>query len=172
MPAELPVEVDCRRLLAAGGTLSGTIAATRLTRVDGLFRARAAVSAELTLSRDDNDRMVVNGHFSAPLDAQCQRCLDWMAIEVEGEFELDVVESANAADRDDDDLVYSVAHRLDIAALVEDEVLLACPMIPVHAERDCGGEQAPSPRVPSEKRYKPFAALDQLLDSGGDERKP
>lgn len=170
MPSDLPAELDCRRLLASGGKLSGDIAGSALRRIDGLFRAAAAAAATLTLARDESGAMVVSGTFRAPLEAQCQRCLEWFLLTVEGEFELDVREApaAASAPRDDDDdeddgsVLTISAGRLPVHELIEDEILLACPMVPLHDTPAC--HAAPeTTETASAPRQKPFAALGEMM---------
>ena len=163
MVAELPAEIDCRRLLASGGTLAGTIAAARLGRVGGIFRVKGTTAVRLLLACDAAGKMVVSGDFVAPLEAQCQRCLDWMMLELSGEFELDVVTDEDEPGGGADNLVLAIAGRLGIVQLIEDELLLACPMIPLHEARDCRGEGPAGPEPADGERQKPFAALGKLL---------
>ena len=67
---------------------------------------------------------------------------------------------ATEAGQVEDDHVLAPAGRLAVHALIEDELILACPMIPRHADNVCGaaaGSDAPG------ERHKPFAALGELL---------
>ncbi len=169
MTAELPTDVDYRRRLADGGVIDGWIPAARLTRVGGNFRVTGPARAQLSLRRDGRGRIVVSGSYTAPLEAQCQRCLEWMALTVEGRIEVIVVESlammpkSGEEEEDDEDYVEAPDGRLPLTALVEDELLLACPMIPVHETDACQRAVEATPAESSETHYKPFADLAALV---------
>lgn len=166
MASELPAEIDCRRLIADGGALEGVIPANRMVRITGLFRPRGDAFAALRLARDDTGAMVLTGQFKALLEAQCQRCLEWMELEVSGDIELDVIDAArtdSVSVEDEGTIIEISGDRLDVAQLIEDEILLACPMVPMHNTSDCGVEEHEAVVESSETRRKPFADLAQML---------
>jgi uncharacterized protein len=171
MAPRLPSAVDYRRLLAEGGSLVGEIAATDLQRVGGNFRLTTPVDARLSLRRDERGRVLVEGTFSAGLEACCQRCLAWMPLEVRGQIELVLGDADNGLPTldDDEDLVLTSGGKLAVWELIEDELLLGSPMIPLHAERDCAGREAGPAVAAEDARHKPFAALGAMLDARRDE---
>jgi len=98
-------------------------------------------------------------HLKASLlvEQTCQRCLLPMQVElaVDRHFRF-VADEATALAEDDDceeDLL-SPAPELTLQTLLEDELLLAMPLIPRHATCDKPLSQAPSQDLPH-----PFAAL-------------
>ncbi|MEQ8231089.1 MAG: YceD family protein [Gammaproteobacteria bacterium] len=170
MTAELPSDVDYRRLLADGGTIDGCIGARRLSRVGGNFRVTGAARARIALRRDERGRILLGGTWQAPLEAQCQRCLAWMPLTIEGELELVVVDNADDVpatqeDEEGEDYVAATQGRLPLVALIEDELLLACPMIPLHEDSTCAGAEAGDDGGDdsSATHYKPFADLAALV---------
>ena len=99
----------------------------------------------------------------------CQRCLQPVALD------LDVVRAfrfvaneatAEALDAESEDDVLALPRRLDVHDLVEDELLLALPLVPMHAEcpqglpRAVGFDATDEPVT--EAPAKPFAALASL----------
>jgi uncharacterized protein len=97
---------------------------------------------------------------------QCQRCLSPMTtpLTIESSFQFVAGEDAAAAlDADSEHDVLALTRELDLLTLVEDELLLAWPIVPRH-------EQCPQPlTVPvsaeeavAEKEAHPFAALAAL----------
>ena len=95
----------------------------------------------------------------------CQRCLEPVALHLDVVRALRFVADealAEALDADCEEDVLALPRRLDLHALVEDELLLALPLVPMHAQcprrlrmsaGDLGGEaDAPQAR-------NPFAAL-------------
>lgn len=99
----------------------------------------------------------------------CQRCLqpfeEPLAIDrrvrfVQGEAR------AEALDAEIDDDVLALSKALDLRELVEDELLLALPIVPRHAGAcpqplQVAGDAAPAPEDAPERPH-PFAALQQL----------
>jgi len=79
-------------------------------------------------------RLLVNGSVRL----QCQRCLESLDLPLQFEAQLEFAASeAEMAAADDDVERVLLGPAMSVAALVEDEVLLALPMVPKH-ER-CGG---------------------------------
>ena len=104
------------------------------------------------------------------VELECQRCLQAMSWPIRLERRLFFVEGEDAAaalDAESDDDVLALASTVDAHALIEDELLLALPIVPRHpacdapvplsqgdATRASAGEQAESEH--------PFAALAAL----------
>ena len=102
----------------------------------------------------------------------CQRCLQPMSVPlaVDRDFLFVADEDRAAAldaDNDSEDVLELTRH-LDLRELIEDELLLALPLVPRH-------EVCPQPLVTPASQYgdettasHPFAALARLRRSGGD----
>ena len=88
---------------------------------------------------DRQDRPLLRLRVSGAVQLQCQRCLDGFEHEINIETALRLV-APEALDTeyddnpDEPDCIASSAE-LDLAALIEDEVLLALPAYPRHAGR-------------------------------------
>jgi uncharacterized protein len=103
---------------------------------------------------------------SVPLE--CQRCLKPVdtALRIERSFLFVHGEDAAAQlDADSDDDVLALTRALDLRELIEDELLLAMPIVPRH---DLCPEplQAPTDDAPLEEKPNPFAALAALKRTG------
>lgn len=73
--------------------------------------------------------------FAATLPQVCQRCMGPVAVPVQVAREFRFVESEVLAEQQDDDCeedLLVTSRDFDLAALVEDEVLLALPLVPRH----------------------------------------
>lgn len=74
-------------------------------------------------------RVSVRGSLQLP----CQRCLDPLEVSIAVDVELQLAGSLREIAAADDDIDRLLgARRTDVAELVEDEVLLALPMVPRH----------------------------------------
>jgi uncharacterized protein len=99
---------------------------------------------------------------SGTLRLTCQRCLGALDFPVELEVELELATSEEAIATAEDDVDRVLATRaMEVASLVEDEVLLALPIAPVHERCEPAGAGAGSVRA------SPFAALAGLRKGGG-----
>jgi uncharacterized protein len=97
---------------------------------------------------------------------RCVRCLEPVEVKlsVNRNFRLSPTE-LQAAREDADDDEYDVlveSRRFDVAALVEDEALMALPFAPRHddCQPPAGAEEPAEP--PADDRPNPFALLQQL----------
>ena len=167
----LPSELDARKAAARGARVSGSLRTADLPR----FRALLAgddgmVRAELTFSRDEEDRSLVRVVIRADVEVTCQRCLQPMEAHVESDSTLAIVwtdDQARQLPRSLEALVVA-AEDADLWGLVEEELMLALPAFSYHESEECkeiladysGPETAEA--VPVEKKPNPFDVLAQL----------
>jgi uncharacterized protein len=75
------------------------------------------------------------------MELPCQRCLDPIRIPIAIDAELQLAETVREISEADDEIDRVLASRcMDVASLVEDEVILALPMAPRHEECTPSGE--------------------------------
>jgi uncharacterized protein len=157
--------IDSLEFARAGEELRGSVPVTSLERLDDvLFDSRGRLDYELRGSRDGRNRPQLELKISGPLHLQCQRCLGLLdyAVDIAATLRL-VPRGAQLDDEADDpegpDLIEADAE-LEVADLIEEEVLLSLPLAPRHAEGVCAS------RVPQAQRTeaapKAFASLAAL----------
>jgi uncharacterized protein len=132
-PAD-PVEVD--RLAAQGATLERDWPASAFERLaDRLADPAGQVAAALSFHRVDGFA-AVQGRVRADLHLQCQRCLSTFEWPLDTTLKLCFVADEGAAARVPGEYEPALAPggRAQLASLVEEEVLLALPLVPVHAD--------------------------------------
>jgi uncharacterized protein len=155
MSQEIPDSVDLERLTQAGVTLEGRIAAARLGRLREAFAQVGDATVRLSFARDPGDgKARLHGVLKADVHTTCQRCLGPLHLALEAGFEWhpDEEEAADPA---------SPACLFDLLGLLEDELLLACPMIPRHANDACTAAMDAEADI-RRGRPKPFDALAAL----------
>jgi uncharacterized protein len=75
------------------------------------------------------------------MELPCQRCLDPIRVPIAIDAELQLAETVREISEADDEIDRVLAsRRMDVASLVEDEVILALPMAPRHEECAPSGE--------------------------------
>ena len=162
---------DPWRLAAQGRTLTGRMALGSLPRLAPSLVDSGDVEYRLAFHLDSDHRAVVSGQVAAKLLVQCQRCLEPLAIAVDSRFELAFVRGLDEAARLPETYEPAVAEdgRVRPADLVEDELLLALPPVPVHADPACAGQPAAAPpgaEADGKNLTNPFAVLAALRDVG------
>lgn len=95
--------------------------------------------------------------ISGMLQLVCQRCLGPVAFRVAVSVELELCDSLRAIEEADDDVDRVLATRaMGVARLLEDEVILALPMVARH--ESCAAWQ----HGESDRRASPFSVLSKL----------
>lgn len=174
MCAAFPKSVDPRRLAALGRTLNGSLPLSRMPRLqaavaDSTNSSPDYAAFELTFGRDASRRDVVEGRVRAQLRLQCQRCNGVLDLQVSSRFALGVVTGLEQASRLPEGLepLLLESEEIDPAVLVEDELLLAMPVVPRHADGVCrspafaAGAEVDS-TVTQSTQDNPFAVLEAL----------
>jgi uncharacterized protein len=141
--------------------MSGKVPVTALARLaDVLADAMGELEWSLVGSRDNWGRPTMLLRVSGGLRLGCQRCLKPLDFAVAIDSRLLLVKPGG--DWPDDELeddgldAIEWSDEMDVLALVEDEVLLALPIAPRHADCELPGA------VSNEQESSPFAALAQL----------
>ncbi|MCU0766265.1 MAG: YceD family protein [Gammaproteobacteria bacterium] len=169
MSPPLPDRVDPWRLAEGGKVLEGLVALAALPRLAPALAAGGDASYRLEFGREDG-RAVVTGRVRAVLALRCQRCLGPLRLDVDSAFALAVVGSLEE--------VAALPERYEPAIaedgwirprdLVEDELLLAVPAVPLHEQGACRAPATESgPGQEAAPADGPFAVLASLRRNGG-----
>jgi uncharacterized protein len=169
----LPTSLDVRKAAARGVTLSGVLAPSELARAREILSSDTGrIEARLAFSRDEENRNLLTVEISAQVQVLCQRCLEPLGIEVTSRNELAMIGSEDRA-RDLparlDPLVVE-GESCDLWAVVEDELILALPIVSYHDTEACRQRLEPYTMPPVEAAREadsnPFSVLKQLKSSG------
>ena len=92
----------------------------------------------------------------------CQRCLEPVDIDVDATVDLALVHEDDTATQDsEEDYLELNDEGVELTALVEDELILALPIIAVHSEGACEAIE-PVARESEKFSESPFAVLSSL----------
>ncbi len=165
----LPRHVDPRKLVVQGATLTGDTPAAELTRLrDAVLSAEGDVETTLVFSRDDTGNPQVEGRLNLAVRLQCQRCLQPLRVELRTGSRLGIVWDEQRAKQLPKELEPWVVEgeEADLFALVEEELLLALPIVAYHDETECEGRgfySSPAPEDDTdEEAENPFSVLAKL----------
>jgi uncharacterized protein len=178
-------------LATQGWTIEGKIPLVSLERLGALVRSSQSPEGEgassgssfemegdveftLHFDIDEVGAPRVGGNASASLRLQCQRCMKDMEYPISLNVRLGIVPSRKAAENlpDSYDPLVVSDDEISIASILEDELILAMPIVAKHEIENCIQNEARGTENSDDKvgqenltppqRENPFAVLSQL----------
>jgi len=162
MSGPLPSQIDPIRLADEGTRLHGNLSGSEMSRLQGLVLSGSRpepVTVDLQFERVGQGTRQVRGAIRTQVEMACGRCLKPLKVEIVAQPLFVLLQAGETEPEEGESLVVTAA--LSLAELVEDELLLAMPMSPGHAEWQCELALPTSMgKAPvAEKRANPFAEL-------------
>lgn len=162
MIERLPLVIDPIRLAEAGSRFQGQLDLAQFQRLaSSLQQVQGEVDVEVEFGRDDLHIAHLNGRLRTRLVLVCQRCLQPVTWPVDASFALGLVTTDQAAEQLPENYEpLMVSSAMTLADIIEDELILAVPLVPMHARAEC-----PAQDLGAEQQGKdthPFAALARL----------
>lgn len=154
--SSLPRTVAARKLASRGQRLGGSVAQEALPRLaEAVLECGPRVAVELQFSAGEGGAPEIHGHVEAQVTLSCERCLQPVELTLAAEPALGLVRTdaeAGALPERLDPCVLQ-GEDLDLFELVEEELLLALPIVAMHEDTSCqprlvdaadaGGTQSP-----------------------------
>jgi uncharacterized protein len=151
------------------GYFEGDIALSELARLGELLHPGESeqdeqkIAVKFEFVRNEYDIPMITGQLQTSLELECQRCLKPLDLPMQLDFQLMI-------DADDDllrdssvDTIYSDDGFIDIFDVVEDELILATPLVALHEDSSCNEHWQVSAAEPdAAAKENPFAVLQQL----------
>ena len=110
---------------------------------------------------NEYDVPMLVGRLATSLELECQRCLNELEWPMTLDFSLMIDASDELVSASSVDTLYSEDGFIDIAEVVEDELLLAIPLVAMHDDPTCNENWQVSESEIAVKD-NPFAVLQQL----------
>ena len=161
---------DVNKLSDAGAVLDLNVP---LSELPGLPAELVAGGGPLRVQarfRREQGHKVAHVGLEGELQLICQRCMQPMRWLVKTQSPVVLIETESEADGAPADWETFLAAdgRVSVAALAGEELLLALPIVPLHADAaDCGSGAAPDEQPPvKNETARPFADLRALLEQG------
>jgi uncharacterized protein len=132
---------DLESLAGRHGELSGDLELGKLPRLTGLLQsAEGSVRASLRFRQRGQGALALTLEYEATVQLICQRCLEPYGERLANRVEMALVEEDTGASLPEGlEPVELDEGRLHPAGLVEDELIVALPLVPKHANvEDCG----------------------------------
>jgi len=136
-----------------------------------LSGADGEISVDLHFDRDEEKQAFLSGSIRGALQLECQRCLQDMQLPVDSQFSIAFVKGAIRNDGTDEPLsdrydIFEVEDdRVCLKDVIEDELLLLLPQVPIHTAPACEIETEFGDKtdvVEAEEKENPFAILATL----------
>jgi len=164
----LPTQIDPRKLALQNTHLEGVINASELSRfTSAVLDIYSPISASIVFELDESRQPIVKGSVEVSVKVTCQRCLDPMPLDLMAQFALQVIwtedQLANVAPSYEPWVV--VDKIADLIPVVEDELLLALPIVNYHDTGSCTGDalhQNVAEKGEEVFTENPFSVLQQL----------
>lgn len=165
MRGKLPEQVDPKRLAHQGATLVGDIPAAALRRLGAAYALKGDAHVDLHFAWSERRRARIEGEITATVASTCQRCLQEYETRLTAAVDLEIGEAPRDAEQDYE-LLLAADESLQLIDLVEDELLLEAPMIPLHARGECTAPAGADEAAPAaeDSQRKAFADLQTLWE--------
>ncbi len=166
------MQLDIDRLADREGDVDFSVALAELPRLRSrLAGAEGSVRGHVHFARASG-LAVAELSLTGTASLQCQRCMERMEVPVETRARVALIPTEADANRVPDDLEPMLAPggRIAIPEMVEEELMLFLPIVPLHgnpAECAAGADSSPASGAAAENEtptmQRPFERLQELL---------
>lgn len=166
----IPRRIDALKACTQGAVYEGVIMPRDLPRLSSaVVSMERDVVVKVRFFRDEGRFRVVAGEFDALVEVECQRCLQACTYILQTELNLAIVVSEDQLQQLPENYEAWLVEEAesDLYEVIEDELLLALPIVAYHDEEDCGAESRYSTGEFDEgelrsKKANPFDVLGSL----------
>lgn len=167
MSRNYPDRVRPEKVAAAKKRFSGEIPLDSLDRLEGLIVAPKpgdVVRFDVSFAHDAHGHVVADLSVEANVSLVCQRTLGPFAYPINGQSRIGVVRTEAEAEGLPADYEPLICEEddLSIARLVEEEMLLALPLVPIDPQAPQPTELAVEEELVKEPTHRPFEVLAEL----------
>jgi uncharacterized protein len=148
--------IDSVDFARKGEEIRGEIAVSELSRLSNLLAKSDGTLTYIVRGNQDADRNMLEVSLRGGCTLRCQRCLGEMDYPVNQTTRLWLLPADRLDEDEEDDEIDTIEAdpRLDVQALIEDELLLDMPFAPMHPEGEC------APAISDlQQKVSPFAVL-------------
>ena len=166
----LPVQIAPFKLARQGQVLQGSIELNRMDRLaQMLAETNGSVSVTLQFGVDEQGIHFASGSLEVEVQMTCQRCMKPMSVSVVAEVALGFVsndeQARNLAQGYEPYIVEQ--EPINLAEIVEDELILALPLVAVHEDQGCEPvieelQKSAAEIDQADAKPNPFAVLSEL----------
>lgn len=140
MKTGLPAEIDPIQLSEEGTRLMGELSGTSMSRLrEDCTAMSGPVRIDLRFEKTVGGQRLMSGTIELACQTICQRCMQSMDLSLETKTLTLLLKPEEEAASGGSEVRESIIAegRVSLSSLVEDELLLAMPMIPMHDSSEC-----------------------------------
>lgn len=168
----MSIAINLLEFVRSGQSRADTLSLAEMQRL-GAVQQEGALQWQINglgdPQADRRNKLFFDLSISGAVAVTCQRCLEPVKLKVALQRRFLVAKTEQEADAvplDDDSIEVVVGSEdFDVAALVEDEVILSLPLVPMHQSCRHPAGQVAGPILEEgavAEKVSPFAVLDQL----------
>ena len=165
MQGKLPRRYQVHKEVARNGYFEGEITLSALGRLSEFLHPDSSTQNKVLLkfefTKNEFDMATISGELETCLELECQRCLGKMELPINVDFRLMVDASDELVRESSIDTLYSDDGFIDINEVVEDELILAIPLVASHEDQACNKHWLAS-EAEAVASENPFSVLRQL----------
>ena len=164
MQGKLKQHYQIHKEVSRNGYFQGQLDVEKLSRLCELLASdQGGITLKFEFKNSDFEVPMITGEIQTSLQIECQRCLQAMETELGFDFKL-LVDAADDIVRESSlDTIYSEDGNIDIFEVVEDEIILALPLVSMHPHDTCNAHwQAADNNQEPVVRENPFSVLKDL----------
>lgn len=164
----LPQKVDPFRFAENEIHLEGQMLVSHMDRLRAsLCNDTGEIQVSILFDVDEQDIHYMRGQYSAHLMLQCQRCMEPFAYHIAGDFLSGIVHTEEEADQlpKGYDPVIVKEGMLAIQDVIEDELIINLPVVPMHDVKDCKVKlplSIESAEIAETSKENPFKVIELL----------
>ena len=171
----IPTYVDTRKFFLQQGVICGSMSLERLPGFRNcLIDDEASIQIQLKFLIDESRQRLIQGTLQALVHVSCQRCLQPLAIELADDIRLALIDNEDAIGTLNGswDPWICADHKLELAGLVDEQLMLCMPIVNLHSAGDCPARINYSTRANADSvggaragDENPFAVLKALKEN-------
>lgn len=168
---KIPVTIDPVKAAQKRSEYEGFVPLVNLTRLtESLLNKQGEIAVRIECGTDQQGLTVIQGSASCEVSVTCERCGQPMALSLDCNFAYTPVKPGDEAALEVIPERYDVVEKddhgeINLRQLVEDELILALPLFPMHDEAVCAVSAATmswGDIGPETEKPNPFAILQEL----------
>ncbi len=165
----IPKELDPIKACKAGLIFTGSLPGSTFKRVLDSVSKLEPVEYHWSFWADQKGQLLSELKFKATLMLLCQRCqkpLQWQLTESVAMQVVSSLAEAQNLPLAIEPILVNTEQICDPQEILEDELILALPMIPMHGEKDCSFSQNKAYYAAQTEKntHKPFANLSKVMN--------
>lgn len=161
----LPSHIEPFKWADRGAEVDVTVPLKPFTRLlEGALSDQGNVTVRCDFARDAQGVAYISGQAQTSVSMTCQRCLEPVQVDLDVDFRLLLVSDEARAENlpEDEDFLIVGEETIALQDIVEDELILALPLVAAHDDCDSYSyvqEVPEAEEAPAPKKENPFQVL-------------